>query len=90
MHLHGCTVIVGDSSPDTVSDSGILQYAASNDLVVIFPQAVESEVNDGPCFHSSIVFPDEQDQDKYLTNEAVQNKALKAMLDRGIEARDTE
>ena len=43
-----------------------------------------------PCFASDIIFPETEDEDKYLTNKGVQTKALKSMLDRGIEDLDTE
>jgi hypothetical protein len=40
-----------------------------------------------PCFHSGLVMDNE---DQYLTNEGVQPKALKAMLDRLVETKDFE
>jgi len=45
------------------------------------------EWNLSPCFHSGLTTDDESE---YLTNEGTQPKALKAMLDRLVEAKDDE
>lgn len=57
---------------------------------MLFPQAEFSFFwgNVMPCFASSTIFTEPGDQDKYLSNKAVQTKALKAMLDRGVEAKN--
>lgn len=92
MHLHGCAANEMGNTKGGIPTYGLLQYAITNDIIIIFPQAEFSLYwgNFMPCFASNLVFQDTEDEDKYLTNQAVQYKALKGMLDRGIEARDSE
>ena len=93
MHLHACGGIHQGISKRAfdgyIENSGILQYAVSNDLIVIFPQAEFSLYwgNTFPCFASNI-FLGKEKENQYLTKESHQMKALKAMLDRGLEERN--
>ena len=61
-------------------------------MIVLFPQAEFNywgeegvDQNVMPCFASGYVLSDEA---QYLTNEGVQGKALKGMLERVIEAKN--
>ena len=69
-----------------MNDFGYGQYAASNDLIVIYPQQKWDWYNPMTC-------PDYRGYSTmgsrgYLTNKGPQMKAYKAMLDRLVEPRD--
>ena len=59
-------------------------------MILLLPQAEISAINNNifPCTHSSIVSG--IDEDDYLTQQGIQNKALKAMIDRVLESKDTQ
>jgi hypothetical protein len=56
---------------------------------LIFPQAEFSLFNKNlnPCFQSPYLLKD--GEDRYLTNEGVQPRAFKAMIDRAVESKDS-
>ena len=73
MHLHPCGAIHQGLSKwaydGYIQNTGLLEYAATNDLIVIFPLAefiVWWEYY-YPCFAFSVFFPDERHKE-YLTN----------------------
>lgn len=39
MHLHGCLMIHQGLTKDGFKDDGFLQYAATNGIIILFPQA---------------------------------------------------
>lgn len=67
---------------------GFSQYAASNDIIMIFPQARSILLSPSPCFDFSGYTTIETD--KHLTTENPQLKAMKAMIERVLEPRDSE
>ena len=89
MHLHGCTEIIRGLSYYAFTSYGLVQYAASNDIIVIFPQAENSiyPFNIAPCLASRYVLG-EADEKAFLTKEGAQPAAMKRMLDRLIAPRD--
>lgn len=87
MTLHGCLGNVnGLGGFYDIQTSGWTQYAAANDLIIIFPQARWSLINPYACFdfigYTSWFSTD------YMTKNGAQMKALKAMIDRVTEPRD--
>jgi len=61
------------------------QYAAGNDLIIVFPQVKMDITNISACWDFGNYF---FSSDNYYNNEGLQNKALKKMIDRTLEARD--
>ena len=58
VYLHGCTAIIGE---DLVRNSDFLEYAAANDMIIIFPQNMYNLLtNPFSCWStSSSTLPDE-------------------------------
>lgn len=75
-----------------VEDTGYLEWAATNKIVLLFPQAIELETdhyigrNPPTCFDcygtSSHPFDGSDDPFRYTTNQGLQPRAFKAMVDR--------
>ena len=70
MHLHGCGMDEQGMSNDIIFGMGFFQYAATNDIILILPQAEFSIfwLNFAPCFASEYVTNNE---DNYLGNQSV-------------------
>lgn len=93
MHFHGCSITHQGFTKDIFKDHGFLHYAATNDIIVLFPQAEFTfnffeQTNVMPCFASGYVWP--ENEENYLTNQSIQAKALKGMLDRVVESKNTD
>ena len=70
----------------SIDELGFTQYAAANDLIIIFPQARFSILNLWTCFD----FTGYTGSDTYLTKDGVQMKAFSKMLDRVVEEREAD
>jgi len=72
MSLHGCGLDIKPTSDYmTITDLGYTHYAASNDIIVIFPQARFSLLNYNTCFdffgYTNLDYL--RGKDTYMTNE---------------------
>lgn len=80
VYMHGCGFSAKVTGQDLVRFGGFLEYAASNDIIVVFPQAVYNYfTNMFMCF--SFDGSMNLDPDFYNKN-GVQPSSLKRMLDR--------
>mmetsp|Transcript_29887 Transcript_29887/g.45697 ORF Transcript_29887/g.45697 Transcript_29887/m.45697 type:complete len:85 (-) Transcript_29887:44-298(-) len=71
--------------PAFVKHSGYLEWAASNNLVVLFPQVKLSKANNKGCwdFKGLKVDPEiDETTDQYCTRDGAQVAAIKRMVDR--------
>jgi len=79
------TVVLGGYR--LMNDFGYGQYASANDLIIVYPQQKFDWYNFYNCMgfkgHSSWWM------DSYLTNQDPQMKALRGMLDRVVQPRDS-
>ena len=91
MHLHGCMDNNQGMSKDSWINYGFVQYAATNNIILLMPQAEVTyfPANGYPCFKSGYILDDEADRDTYLTNTGIQGKAFKAMIERVLEDQDS-
>ena len=92
MFLHGCGMAVDGyfyGSWEKVTNSGWLEYATSNDLIIIQPQIEFSWSNPFDCF-DMINYATPESATAYITNDGVQPRALKRMLDRLTEPLDSK
>ena len=92
MYLHGCHETVDGLFPgiESLSYGGRLAYAASNDIIVLMPQAKFSLfTNIDECFdfNNHLSGQDRETDRTFISKNGRQVKALKAMLDRVIEPR---
>lgn len=78
MSLHGCKQSSELVGTDYITRTGYLQYAASNDIVVLFPQVQPDESNVNGCW-DVIGMKNKRD---YATNRAVQQDTLMRMIKR--------
>ena len=91
MHLHGCGATVDGVffGYQSLSDGGYMEYAVTNDIILILPQAKFDLIsNSGECF-DYYNYGSWWDENAYLTKNGIQPKALKAMLDRLMQPLDT-
>lgn len=92
MYFHGCAHAIDDAilGFDGLLYGGWLEYAAANDIIMVFPQArAHFLFNPYGCFDWNNLYDEtwwEKDT-KYLTQDGHQMKALKNMLDRITEPR---
>jgi poly(3-hydroxybutyrate) depolymerase len=75
--FHGCKQNIDNVHDDFVRDGGYNRWAASNQIVVLYPQATASAVNPNGCWdfwgYSGA---------SYATRDGPQMRAIKAMVDR--------
>ena len=75
--FHGCKQNVGSVHDDFIRDGGYNRWAASNNLVVLYPQTTDSAANPNMCWDFwGYAGPD------YYARTARQMRAVKAMIDR--------
>lgn len=85
--LHGCMGTAALLGEITIRNIGLMEWAATNDIIVVFPQ---NKYNYGSnlfcCWsHQDYSLPDEN----YFNNLGIQNAAFKRMIDRLTSERDT-
>jgi poly(3-hydroxybutyrate) depolymerase len=75
--FHGCKQNVDQVHDDFIRDGGYNRWAASNQIVVLYPQATASAANPNGCWdfwgYSGA---------NYATRSGPQMQAIKAMVDR--------
>ena len=61
VHLHGCTASAAIVGEDLVRNSDFLEYAAANDIIIVFPQNIYNLLtNPFSCWSTSEAYlPDE-------------------------------
>ena len=91
LKLHGCGETVDGPwfGFNELYYGGWLPYAASNDIILVMPQAEWSLFNPFECF-DTFNYDTWWDAKKYMTKNGTQMKALKAMLDRVTEPRSAD
>jgi len=70
MYLHGCVEVVNGFLPgiESLSYGGRMEYAASNDIIMIMPQVKFNLLfNAGECFDVENTLTRFTDPDAYLT-----------------------
>ena len=85
--LHGCTNSVENIGQKLVRYSGFLEYAASNNLIVAFPQNknIRKKGDDQQCWSH---YEDAIGDKHYADQRGIQNKAFKALVKRITSPRD--
>ena len=78
MSLHGCKQSSELVGTDYITKTGYLQYAASNDIVVLFPQVQPNEQNVNGCWDVVGMW----NKKDFATNRAVQQDTLIRMIKR--------
>jgi len=48
--FHGCSQSVSYLNEDYIQNTGYLEWAAANDLIVLFPQTIKTKVNENGCW----------------------------------------
>ena len=80
MYLHGCTQTVDGPwlglEFDQLYYGGWLEYAAANDLIMLFPQARSHWLNPTECFEITN-YNQWWDPTNHITKNGIQMKALK-------------
>jgi len=86
MFLHGCASGMENLSDIVPRKSGWLQYAAENDMIVIFPQVKSHyNYNSGGCWNNSYLGRTGQS-----TKNGIQPKTLIAMVERLVQPQDSQ
>jgi hypothetical protein len=89
MFLHGCNGSSLNVHETTVRWGGFLDYAASNDMIVFFPQNdVHRKKGDThQCWSHYILAINDWN---FNNKKGIQNKAFKKLFDRSVEPRDPD
>jgi hypothetical protein len=77
--FHGCNQNVGSVHDDFIRDAGYNRWAASNNIVVLYPQTKASAANPNRCWDFWAY-----SGSSYFTRNGPQMRAVKAMVDRLI------
>lgn len=75
--FHGCRQNVESAHDDFIRDGGYNRWAATNRIVVLYPQVTASALNPNGCWDFW-----GYTGDRYATRDGPQMRAIKAMLDR--------
>ena len=88
VHLHGCFNTAAIKGEDLIRNKDFLEHAASNEMIVIFPQNMYNLLtNPFSCWAiGPTLLPDEN----YYNQNGLQPKALKSVIDRVLAPKDSE